>query len=65
MNSKEIRIGQVWRRKDGRLVEVTNKRHSRGHEEYELTPLGPGRKSWKWYGGIVFELQFISEEGQK
>lgn len=52
-----IEIGQTWERRDGRLVKITNVRRTHGQKEFELTPVGKGRKSWKWYGGILSELK--------
>lgn len=56
MSKNEIEIGQKWKRKDGRVVEITAERISRFSKEFELTPVGNGRKSWKWYGGILNDL---------
>lgn len=64
MSKKGIRIGQIWERKDGKRVKITGERVSRGSQEFELTPLDGGRKSWKWDGGIVSELEYISESAE-
>lgn len=52
-----IKIGQIWERKDGRKVKITAERIFRGQKEYELTPIDKGRKSWKWYGGILNDMK--------
>jgi len=53
----KIEIGQIWQRADGRKVRITDKRVHRMYFEYELTPIGKGRKSWKWEDGILNDLK--------
>ena len=65
MNRENIRIGQKWKRKDGRIIEITDSRLFRGILEFELTPVGKGRKSWKWDGGIIKDLEFVEVEQDK
>ena len=66
MKREDIRIGQLWKRRDGRLVEITGSRLSRGTSEFELTPVGgKGRKSWKWDGGIIDALEFVKAAEHK
>lgn len=60
MKREDVAIGQTWRRKDGRLVKLTDERESRGTREFEITPVDRGRKSWKWDGGICNDLEFVS-----
>jgi hypothetical protein len=59
MKAEDIKIGQKWKRKDGRIVEITDERTFRVSHEFELTPTGKGRKSWKWDGGIINDLEFV------
>ena len=65
MNREDIRIGQLWKRRDGRLVEITGSRLSRGTSEFELTPVEKGRKSWKWDGGIINDIEFVKASQDK
>lgn len=60
MKADDVKIGQIWRRKDGREVKLTAERTLNWCREFELTPIGTGRKSWKWDGGIASELEFVS-----
>ena len=60
----KVEIGQIWSRKDGRLVEITGKRKFRGSDEFELTPIDKSRKSWKWDGGINNDLDFVAKSKQ-
>lgn len=60
MKTTEVVIGQIWKRKDGRTVKLTAERIMRGTRELELTPLDGGRKSWKWDGGVINDLEFVS-----
>lgn len=62
MPNQEISESQVWKRADGREVKIGRSRIFRGTQEYELIPLGKGRKSWKWYGGIRNHLEFVRGE---
>ncbi len=58
----KVSIGQVWQRKDGTIVELTNIREWCGGNEFELTPIsGKGRKSWRRCGGIVSQLKFVAK----
>lgn len=59
MKRQDVKVGQVWERKDGRKVKLSDERLSRGLREFELTPLDGGRKSWKWDGGVVNDLLYI------
>lgn len=59
MKKEDVKIGQIWRRKDGRTVKITDEAKSRGVTVFEIVPLGKGRKSWKWSGGIVSEFEFV------
>lgn len=52
-----VKLGQTWVRKDGRKVKITGKRLDKGLTKFELTPLGKGRKSWKYESLIQFELK--------
>ena len=66
MKREDIRVGQKWKRRDGRIVEITGYRLSRGTLEFELTPVGgKGRKSWKWDGGIIDEMEFVKAAEDK
>ena len=65
MKREDIRIGQKWKRRDGRIVEITGSRVSRGTLEFELTPAEKGRKSWKWDGGIINEMEFVKAAEDK
>ena len=66
MNREDIRVGQIWKRRDGRIVEITDSRVSRGTLEFELTPVGgKGRKSWKWDGGIINDMEFVKASQDK
>lgn len=62
MENQDVKVGQVWERKDGRRVKLTAERMFRGSRELELTPLTGGRKSWKWDGGIINDLKFVQED---
>ncbi len=62
MESKQVKIGQIWARKDGRKVKITDTRISRGTTEFLMVPIDKGRESWKWDRGIQSQLNFISEE---
>lgn len=62
MNREQIQVGQVWMRKDGRKVELTEEREFRGSREFKLTPLDGGRTSWKWDGGVTNDLTFVSDK---
>ena len=55
--SVKIEIGQTWIRSNGKRVQITAKRISKGLTEYELTPLDKGRKSWKWDQSIASTLK--------
>lgn len=59
MKPSDVVIGQTWKRKDGRKVKLTAERIFRGTRELELTPLDGGRKSWKWDGGLINDLEFV------
>lgn len=59
MKTSEVMIGQIWKRKDGRKVKLTAERMFGGVRELELTPLGGGRKSWKWDGGVINDLEIV------
>ena len=59
MKTSEVVIGQIWKRKDGRKVKLTSERMFRGARELELTPLDGGKKSWKWDGGIINDLELV------
>jgi len=61
MDCKDVKLGQVWERKDGRKVKITAERMFRGSREMELTPLDGGRKSWKWGGGIINDLKLLEK----
>ena len=59
MKKEDVKIGQVWKRKDGRKVKLVDKRPFRGLTEFKLEPIDGGRSSWKWSGGIVNDLSFV------
>lgn len=60
MERKDVAIGQIWARKDGRMVKLTEDRVSRGSREFLITPfLSKGRSSWKWDGRIINDLTFV------
>ena len=60
MDKKDIAIGQMWKRADGRMVKIKDERMSRGSREFLLMPVGSkGRESWKWDGGIINELTYV------
>lgn len=63
MKAEDIKPGQIWQRKNGAKVIIGHERHWRGNIEWQLIPttIGPkSRISWKWNGGIINELTFVS-----
>jgi hypothetical protein len=60
---KDVQVGQVWQRSDGRRVTTTEEREFRGSRELLLEPIGKGRKSCKWDGGILNDLTFVGAAG--
>ena len=55
----DVQVGQIWKRSDGRQVKTAEEREFRGSRELLLEPIGKGRKSWKWDGGILNDLTFV------
>jgi hypothetical protein len=61
MKPEEVKLGQIWIRKDGRKVRLDDERVFRGSREFLLVPLeAKGRKAWKWDGGVINDLTFDS-----
>ena len=56
---RTVEIGQVWKRPNGRFVEVTDERESRGIREVRLLPTGRGRVSWKYDQAVKAEFEFV------
>lgn len=60
MERKDIAVGQIWKRADGRMVKIKEERVTRGSREFLLMPVGgKGRESWKWDGGIINDLTYV------
>jgi hypothetical protein len=59
MRKEDVKIGQLWMRKNGQIVRIEKERDFIGTRDFLLVPIGgKGRKSWKWDGGIVTELTY-------
>lgn len=58
MESKQVKIGQIWARKDGRRVKVIEQHK----DQFQLKPLDGGRIGWKWDRAIQLDMTFVSEE---
>lgn len=57
-----VKVGQIWQRKNGMMVEITDKMKSKGLDVFQLTPIDSGgRKSWKWDEAIISELTFVAK----
>lgn len=59
MKREDVQVGQIWKRKDGRLVQTAEERVFCGTREFLLEPVEKGRKSWKWDGGILNDLDYV------
>lgn len=54
MKCEDVKIGQIWKRKsNGEPYRVRGERINRGTRELMLEPLGKGRITWKWDGGVI------------
>lgn len=61
MSIPTVQIGDIWERKIGARVRITEARESRGLTHYKMVPIGhKGRTSWKWDAAIRSELTFVS-----
>lgn len=63
MSLSDVRVGQIWKRKDGRKVKLAAERVIHGLRELRLDPVGgKGRRSWKWDAGIIHDLKFVAND---
>ena len=60
-----VEIGQRWKRSNGVIVELTDMRNNKGTREFKMVPVtipdgAKAKTSWKWDGGIKFEMELVS-----
>lgn len=69
-HSPQVRCGQIWKRKNGTLVKVTDGREFRGMNEYLLVPIESekgirARSSWKWDKAIRGDLEYVGDDNDE
>lgn len=58
---KDVSVGQVWARRDGRRYRLTDSRDFRNSTEFRMEPLDGGRVSWKTAIGISWDMTRVEQ----
>lgn len=65
-SSPAVKIGQLWKRRNGVVYEVTEERDSHGARDVLLVPVDTpagvrSRRTWKWDQAVRAELSFVPD----